>query len=198
MIFNDRLKRYQRKFKNYEDYATEMQKEGCFFSEIENFENIMKSSIKLPIIKTDDPIVQINMNVPAGMMEKLNIKSPIKLKTLFWNKIDCLSISKTFWYKLNNFDISEKTIKALHELFFAKLTNIKMLVDNNLTKKISLIDSRKSQTINIIIGKVRKSPNEIVELIRELDPDKLTQDLTLTFKDIIPNTKGINIFCLLY
>lgn len=117
------------------------------------------------------------------------------------------------------------TITLLEDWFYAKAPIAKQInhsssrdkadSTSNEKKLISLLDSKRTQTMLIVLAKINKTPEEIVDISKpsnmlafmslnilfftlskylyavvKLDPMKLTHDMTQSLLDILPNAEG--------
>ena len=118
---------------------------------------------------------------------------------MFWNKIKSSEIIGTIWYLLEDFILPPNEIGQLEDLFSSKiiitddsrksLCNNNNNNNNNNMKLISIVDNNRSRTISIILGKFRLIPEKIFELIIDLNPELLTQELTKVLLLITPTAE---------
>ena len=111
----------------------------------------------------------------------------------------------------------------LEDWFSAKAPVVKQISNSSSREKaesanekhlISLLDSKRTQTMLIVLAKINKTPEEIVDISKplkivrllisnmslllyfltfavvNLDPMALTHDMTLSLLDILPNAEG--------
>ena len=111
----------------------------------------------------------------------------------------------------------------LEDWFSAKAPVVKQISNSSSREKaesanekhlISLLDSKRTQTMLIVLAKINKTPEEIVDISKplkivrllisnmslflysltfavvNLDPMVLTHDMTLSLLDILPNAEG--------
>ena len=111
----------------------------------------------------------------------------------------------------------------LEDWFSAKAPVVKQISNSSSREKaesanekhlISLLDSKRTQTMLIVLAKINKTPEEIVDIseplkivrllisnmslflysltfaVVNLDPTVLTHDMTLSLLDILPNAEG--------
>ena len=128
---------------------------------------------------------------PENMSLKPIFKPRFKLKGLFWNKIKSNDIKGTIWYLLEEFVLPPNDIGLLEDQFAAKVIeeNRKSSICFPNTKLISIVDNNRSRIISIVLGKFRLQPEDLYALILDLDPEKLTLDLTRVIIGILPTTE---------
>lgn len=63
---------------------------------------------------------------------------------------------------------------------------------SNADKKEVLLDGKRTQNVLITYGKIRKTPEKIVEMITEMDPIVLTFDVTELLQNIVPTAEEVS------
>ena len=140
---------------------------------------------------------------PEGMVEKPKITPGAKMKGIFWCKLKSSEVPGTLWHKLPDFNLPAEDIAKLEEMFAAKVTAAGAGVGGgagagaggavkakDVPKLTSVLDGKRTQNISIIMGKVRRSPEQILQLIIDLDPEVLTAELSQTLYEILPTSEG--------
>jgi hypothetical protein len=61
-------------------------------------------------------------------------------------------------------------------------------------KGVSLLDGRRNQNVLIFLGKLRKTPEEIRDMIWAMNPTILTLELTASLRGILPNAEEMQTF----
>ena len=144
---------------------------------------------------------------PEGMKAKPKIKPNTKLRGLFWNKIKSQEIKETIWYKLSEYSLTSEEIAKLEEHFSNKAVdpnaagssaNKDSSKASNQPKLVSVLDGKRTQNVLILLGKLRKSPEDVLTMIISLEPQILTQELTNSLTEIIPTPEGITLFLFLF
>ena len=119
-----------------------------------------------------------------------------KLKKLFWNKIK--SAENTVWYSVRSesrpqsMDFNAEKLELLFsekEVTVAKKGPSPVSRASSGPEQTSLIEKGKSQNIHIALKKLKKNPEEIVNLILELNPEQLTSETTEILLNILPTTE---------
>jgi hypothetical protein len=141
---------------------------------------------------------------PEGMTAKPKIKPVNKLRGLFWNKIKTIEIKETIWFKLNEYSLTEEEKKQLEEYFSnkaptstssdASLSSPKGKGGDASIKLLSVLDGKRTQNILILLGKLKKSPEDVMKMIVDLDCSVLNQELTISFLENVPTPEGEYIF----
>ena len=140
-----------------------------------------------------------------GLPPKKKITPKTKLKPLQWNKINNNSVMKTFWKNItpDSEDAIRKNKMNLDELeglFAAKAPKVDMaavttkappvggvgLMIPAKAKGITLLDSKKSYNIGIILARIKMPNPEITSSIIKLQEEKLTEQLINQFLSSIP------------
>lgn len=141
---------------------------------------------------------------PEGMQEKvLSVKPPHKLKPFFWEKMRTADIKETLFYLLPDFSIPASVLTLLDDLYAAKgaaLSNKPSDPSNGLTrtssgqipKLISVVDSKRVQTLLIVMSKLKLEPEAVMQIIIDLNPDVLTHDVTVSLTSILPTSDEAN------
>jgi predicted transcriptional regulator len=134
---------------------------------------------------------------PDGMPAKPKITPVAKMKGVFWNKLKNNSIKGTVWYKLPEYNLPADEIKRLEDLFGTKTVAPEVLEakaakakEKSEKKLLSLLDAQRTQNMLIVMGKVRKSPQDIMKLVLDLDPATLHPELTHTLYELHPSPDG--------
>jgi hypothetical protein len=154
------------------------------------------TSIKKPVA----PPVELP---PPGMKPKNPVVPAKKMKGLFWTKIKNSDVPGTLWAEIEEFQFPKKSQEIIDTLFAAVTRAGSGGVEspdkgpdsNKRDKKskagVSLFDGKRVQGVLIFLGRVRKSPREIVSMILKLDPKVMTLGLTETILNICPTTEGM-------
>ena len=142
---------------------------------------------------------------PEGMEAKVTTLVPsVKLKGLFWTKLKPSEINGTLFYKLFDFSLPSSLLSDVDTLFAARVpqsTPATPATDENgnpfispsaSNRLISILDSKRVQSILIFMSKLKRNPEEIMGIIIELDPDVLTHELTNTLLKILPTAEEAN------
>jgi hypothetical protein len=133
---------------------------------------------------------------PEGMSAKPKIKPNVKLKGLFWTKIKPDAIEETVWHRLPDFQLSSKEVSQLEEWFSTKgpaenasTKKAESKTDDATPKLISILDGKRTQSVLILLGKLRVAPEELVKKVQSLD-SILDQELTSAIMEVVPTTEG--------
>jgi hypothetical protein len=155
------------------------------------------TKVAVPVAPPPAPVVEAP---PEGMQMKPKVKPDVKMKGLFWTKIKNESIKGTVWHRLEDFKLQGNMEKELIAWFASKgndtavggggSTAASSSKQSNAMKLVSVLDSKRSQNVMIILGKLRKSPEDIIKLVIDLDPTTLNHELTTTLIDILPTPEG--------
>ncbi len=86
--------------------------------------------------------------------------------------------------------------KELEEWFAAKPTNAvkpaaKVDKGDSSPKLIAVLDGKRTQNVLIVLGKLRRDAEEVLQMIITLDPAVLTHEITLSLLSILPNQEEI-------
>ena len=136
--------------------------------------------------------------VPAGMKEKPKVAPAVKMKGLFWTKLKPEEIDNTIWKTAGNEDVafSASEMKFLEDQFSSAPAKT-MTADPSAAaaaakpKAISYLDGKRVQQVLITLGKLRKTPKEIKEMVRLMDPKVLTMEQTVTCMNIVPTAEEL-------
>ena len=139
------------------------------------------------------------VQVPPGMKEKPKVVPPVKMKGLFWTKIKPEEIKNTIWNEVGGkaevaFDSED--LKYLESEFGAapaKTAAPESAASTSATKAkaITLLDGKRVQSVLISLGKLRQTPDQIKEMIIQLDPKVLTSENTITLLNIVPTKEEL-------
>eukprot|EP00834_Sanchytrium_tribonematis_P000590 NODE_11_length_54881_cov_1.430718.p3 type:complete len:952 gc:universal NODE_11_length_54881_cov_1.430718:36331-33476(-) len=152
--------------------------------------------------------------VISGLPPKKKIQPKNKLRQLQWNKINNNSVMKTFWKNVT--PESEEAIRKnkmnldeLEDLFAAKAAKVDIQnVDTSkktpvggvglmlpvAKKGITLLDSKKSYNIGIVLARIKMSNSEITQTIIKVQEEKLNEQLINQFLGAIPSTDESDLF----
>lgn len=127
------------------------------------------------------------------------VETRVKLKNIFWNKLAPTEVKSTMWAKCREYPLSPPQRTLIETWFVAAKaaerrastggipdSDSQKVVDAK-PKLISVLDGKRTQNILIIMGKIRRTPEEVMALIWEVDPAQLTIDLTQMLISILPN-----------
>lgn len=137
---------------------------------------------------------------PEGMRAKIDVIPPSKMKGIFWAKMKRDEVVGTVWHKADEWSMSEEEKKMLVDWFGADpKKNAAMAAISaaasppaEKVKLVSLFDGKRTQNVSIALGKMRKTPKEIVKIVIDLDPLALTHELTLTLLNNCPTKEEIS------
>ena len=136
--------------------------------------------------------------VPAGLSAKIQKQPKVALNKLFWRKIKTKDVKKTIFSDVHNIGLDNTDYELIETHFFntkvvkeienneakgekekVNVTNASIAASKNQINKQrkSLLDSKKNQNLLILLKKLRCTPGEIVAIISDADPNKLTLDL---------------------
>ena len=123
--------------------------------------------------------------IPANKEPRIPNK---KVKQLFWTKVKPVNVWKSIWEGMEEPELAWVT---LDEQFGEIVRRRKAITgktgvspDKN-PKAISLFDGKRTQNAAIACGKLRKSPEEIFDMIVTLDPEELTQEINETILNLL-------------
>lgn len=165
-----------------------MAQDGISYTEIDTFFPNTSTDIN----KSNIGEISIGDKPPIGMVAKQKIIPTKKMKGLFWTKLKPDEISGTIWQNLEEPELSPNTQSLLLDLFSATATVVVNNQQSNTTNTaststgvtpqsqiavnqqqqvnqrnqgLSLFDGRRTQNVLIIIGRMRKKPAEIFDMI---------------------------------
>lgn len=137
---------------------------------------------------------------PPGMAPKAAVKPQAKVKGLFWQKMKNSELGGTLWHLLDEPVLSEAERRLLEDCFAAKQANAPVAAAALPTaaatagaaadKQVSLLDGKRTQNVLILLGKLRKTPEELTQLVVALDPAQLDHELTRTLLEVLPSAEG--------
>jgi hypothetical protein len=137
---------------------------------------------------------------PPGMAPKAAVKPQTKLKGLFWQKMKNAELGGTLWHLLDEPELSEAERRLLEDCFAAKqasapvaaaaLSTAAATASAAADKQVSLLDGKRTQNVLILLGKLRKTPEELTQLVVALDPAQLDHELTRTLLEVLPSAEG--------
>ncbi|ORX83964.1 hypothetical protein BCR32DRAFT_291638 [Anaeromyces robustus] len=118
----------------------------------------------------------------------------IRLKSLNWTKLDNRKIDGTIWKEINEEDILDTSWKSKVEEIFSdkpmvkknKVNNNNNNADSNKKQKITFLNSRRSQNIDIALKGIKLSSEAIKKAMLECDINVLSRDALTELKKIIP------------
>jgi hypothetical protein len=163
-----------------------------------------KSGKNVSFDKKDAAAAPVKPVVPA--VPARQPKYNVKMKNIYWNKLNEKDIGNTLWKNLKQFELNAQIRKELEEWFAAKaakelatVTNVAVaaskLSSHSLKSakptQVSLLDGKKTQNVLIALGQIKKTPEEISKMIMDLDPAILTLDITQSLLAIFPNLEEI-------
>lgn len=140
--------------------------------------------------------------VPSAAVKRLPLSvgpAPSrKMKMIFWNKI---TEERGVWEEVNKIQVDDLQInfRALEEKFAVPEDSQPIggarstTVQEKKNKKVSLLDSKRSHLIEISLNRIRRQPEEIANMLIQLNPDVLTLDLTEILSSIIPTSKEVEL-----
>ena len=140
---------------------------------------------------------------PEGMAEKVvAVRPPVKLKGLFWTKLKASEIKGTLFYKLMDYSLPPNLLADVNDMFAARVVVLhspaaekgadKSSASSTSSRLISIVDGKRVQNILIFMGKLRMGPLEIMNVVIELDPDVLNQEVTNTLLKVLPTIEETN------
>lgn len=123
--------------------------------------------------------------IPANKEPRIPNK---KVKQLFWTKVKPVNVWKSVWEGMEEPELTWTTLDAQFGEIVRRrkaiVSNADAAVDTK-PKLISLFDGKRTQNAAIACGKLRKSPEEIFDMIVNLDPDDLTQEINETILNLL-------------
>ena len=139
---------------------------------------------------------------PEGMVEKVvTVRPPVKLKGLFWNKLKPSEIKGTLFYQLMDYTLPPTLLAEVNDMFAARVVVLhspvaekgadKASSSSTSTRLVSIVDGKRVQNILILMGKLRMGAVEIMNVVIELDPDVLNQEITNTLIKVLPTTEEV-------
>ena len=176
---------------------------------VELVEHALLNFAPRSLIKYDKPHRNMRLAVESNLLipqapplpyipkDKPRIGTSVKLKQLYWTKIKPVNVANTIWQGVEEPDIDLNLLTKSFEQKTSKLRGNKSASDvkkHNESKSVSLFTSNRVQNVAIASAKLKKSPEEIVEIVIALDPDELTQDTTEIVKNLlIPTTEELKV-----
>jgi hypothetical protein len=124
-------------------------------------------------------------------------KATRKMKGVFWSKVKSNDLCKdSMWQNidLKQLDGLELDYGGLEETFGQMKSAEAVVVaapSSGADKKEVLLDGKRTQNVLITYGKIRKTPEKMVEMIIDLDPMVLTYDITELLQNIVPSAEEI-------
>eukprot|EP01040_Poterioochromonas_malhamensis_P011521 gene11521-12563_t len=196
-VVDPKFEKYEKMRKMLPEGAVrqKMTQEGLTQTEIDAFFGSSSSGAPKPPVAAIKP-KPVEEEPPAGMKAKPKIKPSAKLRGLFWNKLKAADVKETVWFQLPEYSLSSEEVGKLEE-HFANNPSTAGNSSNNATPKtnssqpklISVLDGKRTQNILILLGKLRKSPEEVLLMIIELNPKILTQEVTNSLIEIVPTAE---------
>eukprot|EP00981_Chlorochromonas_danica_P005143 scaffold1036_cov169-Ochromonas_danica.AAC.23 len=130
---------------------------------------------------------------PEGMTPKPKIKPATKLKGLFWTKLKPDQVKATLWYNLPDFSLPSRDAALLEEWFSSKgpgetstSKKVESKGEENAVKLVSVLDGKRTQSVLILLGKLRINPEDLAQRIQDLDSEYLDQELTSAILEVVP------------
>ena len=144
-------------------------------------------------VKPRSSITATEEGPPQGMLPKSKIEPRKKLKGIFWTKLKNAEITDTLWLSSAPYFQLNSSEQELVESWFSAVQGGKDLKEAKAARprNISLFDGKRTQNVLIALGKLRKQPHEIVEMVVLLDTSVLRADLTLTIISICPTADEV-------
>jgi hypothetical protein len=119
------------------------------------------------------------------------------MKGVFWNKVKSTELSQDNMWKnidLKQLDDLELDYGNLEETFGQMKSAEAAVVAvpaSAADKKEVLLDGKRTQNVLITYGKIRKTPEKMVEMIIDLNPMVLTYDITELLQNIVPTAEEV-------
>ena len=109
---------------------------------------------------------------PRNDLKMRNIAPKVKMRSIFWNKINGNQVQNTVWSEIEKPTLD--WIRLESEFFDPKgksCAPVAKLMDKKSDKPeiVSLFDGKRTQNVSIAVGKLRKSTTEIAEMCIRLD-----------------------------
>ena len=125
-------------------------------------------------------------------------KATRKMKGVFWSKVKVKELCQDNMWKnidLKQLDDLELDYGNLEETFGQVKCVEPVVVAAASTaavdKKEVLLDGKRTQNVLITYGKIRKTPEKMVEMILDMNPMVLTFDITELLQNIVPTAEEI-------
>eukprot|EP00603_Paraphysomonas_imperforata_P015405 CAMPEP_0114476932 /NCGR_PEP_ID=MMETSP0104-20121206/15052_1 /TAXON_ID=37642 ORGANISM="Paraphysomonas imperforata, Strain PA2" /NCGR_SAMPLE_ID=MMETSP0104 /ASSEMBLY_ACC=CAM_ASM_000202 /LENGTH=1256 /DNA_ID=CAMNT_0001651763 /DNA_START=82 /DNA_END=3854 /DNA_ORIENTATION=- len=144
------------------------------------------------------PVLGQNAWVKKAALPVSKHKASRKMKGVFWNKVKSTELSVDNMWKnidLKQLDDLELDYACLEESFGqvkpAEVVVAASSSSSNVDKKEVLLDGKRTQNVLITYGKIRKTPEKMVEMITEMDPIVLTFDVTELLQNVVPTAEEV-------
>ena len=153
----------------------------------EEEEDVVKVIHPLAVPNSERPIAQAPPLpfIPANKEPRVPNK---KVKQLFWTKVKPVNVWKSVWEGMEEPELTWTTLDAQFGEIVRRRKAIVAKTDASVDTKpklISLFDGKRTQNAAIACGKLRKSPEEIFDMIVNMDPDELTQEINETILNLL-------------
>jgi hypothetical protein len=139
--------------------------------------------------------------LPPQPPPKPKRKPGTKVKQLFWTKVKPVNVNNTIWQTIEEpeleWDFLDSNFASASTgrrggIAFQKSSRQSLTSESSKKILISLFDSRRTQNVAIATGKLKKTPEEIYELVVSLDPEELTLEINETILNLlVPTTEEI-------
>ena len=134
------------------------------------------------------PKIELPQRVPSRAMKQVN-----------WSKIPEFKVRDTVFAELapgqSKVDLDTEEIEKLFHAPVPKkqsMTDDQLLKAKKKAKPVSLLDSKKSQAINVFMASYRFKPEDCRKMLMELNAQKLSVELSDMFLNVIPNSEELS------
>lgn len=149
------------------------------------------------------------------MKPKALVQKPaVKVKALFWTKLPHSEVTEgvSVWREVQQeYSLPTEHCHLLDEWFAANPTasssvgassgssnsggktapSTAATADDKKEKKLtSVLDGKRTQNLLILLGKLRRAPEEVLQLVISLDATQLDAELTRTLIEVLPTAEG--------
>lgn len=140
---------------------------------------------------------------PAGMKEKQNVAPTKKMKGLFWTKLKNTDVPGTLWSEVEEFQFPAESRELIDTLFSAVGKSAAVeggdkeeaasKVKKEKNSGVVLFDGKRTQSVMIFLGRVRKLPREVAKMIILLEAKTMTLTMTETLLNVCPTADGTSL-----
>jgi hypothetical protein len=154
-----------------------------------------------PAVPSSERDIPRAPSLPPLPPNKPVVKPNKKMKQLFWTVIKPVNVYQTIWMDLEEVPVPwENSFDSL----FSATQQVKKISaggaggggDRKQSQKhvVTLFDGKRTQNVAIACGKLRKSPEELYELVLMLEPEELTGEMNDTIMNLLlPTTEEIGL-----
>jgi hypothetical protein len=125
------------------------------------------------------------------VQSRLKFTPKSKVRQVNWTKIDATNLAPTFWNSITDDEVLQKQLdwEELESNFSIQVTKAKDKAQVDAPKTISLLDSKKSYNISIMISRIKMSFPDVRKAILNMSEELLPESLLKQLLQYVPTTE---------